>query len=85
MSQQTKINFTAPMPGELFKYGSQQYQIYEKLIAGGATNTEIQKIGCMSHTKRVSEIRKKLEPYLIDVKAERQHGGVYLYKLKGIN
>ena len=83
---QRSLNFDpVPKPGELFKYGSQQYRIYEKLISGGATSVEIQEIGCLSHTRRISDIREKLKPFLLDVKAERKHGSVYFYHLKGIN
>jgi hypothetical protein len=83
---QAALNFNPPpMPGELFKYGSQQYRIYEKLVSGGATSVEIQEIGCLSHTRRISDIREKLKPYLLDVKAERKQGSVYFYHLKGIN
>ena len=39
-------------------------------------------IGALSHTKRISEIRAKLKPYLLDVVAERIHGHVYLNKIK---
>ena len=86
MSQQTEINFAAPKPGELFKYGSQQYKLYEMLLSGGATSAEIQeRIGCLSHTRRISDIREKLKPYLINIEAKRQHGRVYFYKLTGIN
>lgn len=81
---QTSLNFTYPAPEELFKYGSQQRQIYEALMAGGITSVEIQKMGILSHTRRISDIREKLKPYLLDVEAVRQVGRVYLYKIKGI-
>jgi hypothetical protein len=82
--EQSAFNFTAPPAGELFKNGSQKYKIYEQLLAGGITNVEIQKLGALSHTKRISEIRKALEPYLLDVEAVRLHGHVYLNKIKGL-
>lgn len=81
---QSSLNFTpAPRPGELFKYGSQQYKVYEGLLAGGITSVEIQKMNILSHTRRISDIREKLKPYLMDVEAVRQSGRIYLYKLKG--
>jgi len=84
--EQATLNFNPPpRPGELFKFGSQQYQIYEKLISGGATSVEIQRLGCLSHTRRISDIREKLRPFLLDVKAERKQGSIYFYRLKGIN
>lgn len=82
---QSSLNFTpAPRPGELFKYGSQQYKVYEGLLAGGITSVEIQKMNILSHTRRISDIREKLKPYLMDVEAVRQSGRIYLYKLKGV-
>ena len=81
-TNQTIMNFKAPPANELFKYGSQKYKIYERLLAGGITSLEINQLGALSHTKRISEIRAKLKPYLLDVVAERIHGHVYLNKIK---
>jgi len=84
MMEQTAIDFSKrPKPGELFRFGSQQYKIYEKLISGGITNVEIQELGCLSHTRRVSDIREKIRPHLLDVKAERIRDGLFIYKLTG--
>jgi|LSQX01.2.fsa_nt_gb hypothetical protein len=81
---QSELNFTpAPKPGELFKWGSQQYKVYEGLLAGGLTSAEIQRMGILSHTRRISDIREKLKPYLIDVEAVRVSGRTYLYKMVG--
>lgn len=83
--EQANLNFNPPPSlGELFKYGSQLFQIYEKLISGGATSVEIQEIGCLSHTRRISDIRERLKPHLLDVKGKRQHGNVWFYKLAGM-
>lgn len=82
---QPELNFNpAPRPGELFKYGSQLYKIYEGLLAGGITSVDIQRLGSLSHTRRISDIRERLRPYLMDVKAKRDHGNVYLYRLSGV-
>lgn len=85
MTEQSSFNFSpAPRPGELFKWGSQQYKVYEGLLAGGLTSVQIQKMGILSHTRRISDIREKLQPHLMDVVAERQQGRVYFYKIIGM-
>ncbi len=80
--EQAAFNFKAPPANELFKPGSQKYKIYERLLADGITNVEINQLGALSHTKRISEIRAMLKPYLLDVVAERLHGHVYINKIK---
>ena len=79
---QAAFNFKAPPAHELFKPGSQQYLIYEGLLSGGITSVEIQKMGILSHTRRISDIREKLKPYLLDVVATRIHGHVFLNQIK---
>lgn len=85
--EQRSLNFNpAPKPAELFKYGSQLYLIYEKMLSGGITSPEIRDIsGSLSHTRRISDIREKLHPYGWDVEAKRLHGNVFINKLKEVN
>jgi hypothetical protein len=86
MSEQQELNLNPPpKPGELFKHGTQLYQIYEKLLSGGITSPEIRNIsGSLSHTRRISDIRTKLHPRGWDVESKRLHGNVFINKLKDI-
>ena len=80
---QPELKFDVPQPGELFKYGSQNYALYQALLQGGVTNVEMRDLFILSHTRRLTDVREAIRPYLMDVKKERLHGGVYLYKLSG--
>jgi hypothetical protein len=86
MNEQQTLNLNPPpKPNELFKPDSQNYKIYEELLQGGITNVEISKKYVLSHTRRISDIREKLKPYLLNVKAERITKGTFLYKITGSN
>jgi hypothetical protein len=81
---QSELNFNPPpQPHELFKPDSQNYKIYEELLNGGISNIDISKKYVLSHTRRISDIREKLKPYLMDVKAERITKGTFFYRLTG--
>jgi len=82
---QSQLNFRErPSPATLFTYGSQSYQIYERLLMGPLTNAEIVRgIGAFNSTGRISDIRKALKPYLMDIEATRVKRGLYSYELKG--
>jgi hypothetical protein len=79
-----ELNFNPPpAPGKLFKYGSQNYKIYESLLSGGITGGEIQEIfKVQSHTSRISQIRKKLAPHLFRVVGKKQPDKNCFYELK---
>lgn len=80
--EQTAIRFNKPHPGELFKPGSQDYRIYERLLAAPLTNSEIiDELRVFSYTRRISDLREKLKPYCMDVKATRIKDGLFEYKL----
>lgn len=75
-----------PKPEELnFKPGSQNHAVYTALLHGPVTNAEIvRKLGVFNSTGRVSDIRKKLRPYMMDVQATPMGtGGLYVYNLRG--
>jgi len=82
---QTELSFNKPQPHELFKKtGAQACRIYERLLVAPLTNAEIydprgMNIPCYS--RRISDIREKLKPYLMDVKATRIREGLFIYKL----
>ena len=80
---QTELMFSMPRPGDLFTAGSQNYRVFERLLAGPATNTDLINLKVWKYTSRISDIRAALEPYLMDVKATRLHEGLFEYSLKG--
>ena len=68
---QTALDFTRPKPEQLFTPGSQNCRVYERLLQGPASNGELifgLRIG--KYTGRISDIRKALRPYLMDVRAD---------------
>jgi hypothetical protein len=80
---QTAINFNKPQPHELFKAGTQDERLYSRLLVAPITNAEIvDELRIFSYTRRVSDLREKLKPYLMDVKAERVRNGLFIYTLK---
>lgn len=80
--EQQELNFNYPPPGELFTYGTQDYQLYERLYNGGITNVEIVKDLCfLQYNRGIHDVRKKLLKHNADVKMEKLHGKVYFYKL----
>ncbi|MDD4340293.1 MAG: hypothetical protein WC262_10845 [Bacteroidales bacterium] len=68
---QTALDFTRPKPDALFKRGSQNCRVYERLLAGPVDNGELpRKMFINKYTSRISDIRKALRPYLMDVRAD---------------
>jgi hypothetical protein len=73
-----------PKPGDLFTPGSQNYRLYERLLAGEVTNAEIVRhMNIYNSTGRAADVRKALKPYLVGVEATRICKGLWKYKLKG--
>ncbi|PKN20916.1 MAG: hypothetical protein CVU71_03815 [Deltaproteobacteria bacterium HGW-Deltaproteobacteria-6] len=85
MTGQSSFNFDLdplPRPGSFFRWGSQNYQVYERLLAGGITSAEMHKLNFLSHTKRISDVREKLNPLGYDVVCEVFSGKVNVWKIK---
>ena len=81
---QTEFTFDKPRPSDLFKPGSQNYRLYERLLMGSVTNHEIvEGMKIYNSTGRTADIRKALKPHLMDVQATRLHDGLFEYSLKG--
>lgn len=83
---QTALNFARPKPDQLFRAGSQNFRVYERLLIGPVSNVEIVKgMEIFNSTGRASDIRKALKPYLMDVEAkpDPMRTGVWVYKLVG--
>ena len=79
---QPELKFDVPQPGELFKYGSQNYNLYQALLEhGSVTNVGMRDLFILSHTRRISDLREKLKPYCMDVKKEFVGHGVFTYRL----
>ena len=67
---QTALNFR-PAPAALFRPGSQNFRVYERLLCGPVDNGELPRgMRINKYTSRISDIRAALRPYLMDVKAE---------------
>jgi hypothetical protein len=83
---QTQLSFSKPTPAELgLKPGSHADLIYRRLVDDGAiTNAEIVRgIGCFNSTGRVSDLRAKLKPFLLDIEARRVDKGLFSYRIRG--
>lgn len=82
---QTAMCFDRPNPDELFKTGSQCHRLLNRLLRGPVTNGEIiYHMRIANSTGRISDLREKLRPYLMDVEA--RHNGdrsEWIYKLVG--
>jgi hypothetical protein len=73
-----------PAPAKLFTPGTQSYLLYERLLRGEVTNSEIvRQMNIFNSTGRISDIRAKIKPYLLDIEATRINKGLFSYKLKG--
>ena len=73
-----------PAPDKLFNPGTQSYRLYEKLLQGEVTNSEIvRQMGIFNSTGRISDIRQTLKPYLMGIEATRINKGLFSYRLKG--
>jgi len=70
-ARQTVFQYDKPSPDQLgLKHDSQCRKLYERLLAGPVDNGEILfalRIG--NHTGRLSDLRVKLRPFLMDIKA----------------
>ena len=81
---QTEFSFAAPAPGQLFRYGSQNYQVYERLVSGGVTSAEMRDMNILCHTHRISDCREKLKPYNLEVVCEPFQGKVNVFRIRGL-
>ena len=81
---QTALEYTRPRPDDLFTPGSQCFRLYDRLLKGPVTNSEIVRdMGIFNSTGRASDLRKALKPHLMDVEAKRVRDGLFVYHLKG--
>lgn len=80
---QAELSFDRPRPGDLFTAGSQSYRIFERLLQGPVSNSEIVRdMGVFNSTGRISDIRKALKPHLMNVEAKRIRDGLFVYELR---
>ena len=76
---QAELNFTLPRPADLFKPGTQDYRLYERLLAGTITNAQIiDELRIFSYTRRLSDLREKG----INVKATRVRESLFKYEIE---
>jgi hypothetical protein len=72
---QTSMSFERPKPDKLFKEGSQNHRLYTRLLKCPVSKGEIiYSLKIANSTRRISEIRQALRPYLIDIKSTRIPG-----------
>ena len=72
----------------LFKTGSQNYRIVERLlICGKICNFQFADMNVLKYTSRISAIRNRINPYGFDIvaKLEDSKRNVYSYMIKEIN
>jgi hypothetical protein len=84
MTQTTIFDYNnRPLPADLFNARSQNYRVYERLLRGSITNGGIvRELGILKYTSRLTDVRKALKPYLMDIRAERVGtDGVFEYSL----
>ena len=63
--------FSRPAPSALFRNGSQNFRVYERLLIGPVDNGELPRtMRINKYTSRISDIRRALRPHLMDVQAE---------------
>ena len=78
--------FSRPSPSDLFRNGSQNFRVYERLLIGPVDNGELPRtMRINKYTSRISDIRKALRPHLMDVRAEadRFNPSLVVYRLVG--
>ena len=81
---QVGFNLSYPLASALFAYDTQCRRLYERLLEGPVTNAEIVRgLGIFNSTGRVSDLRKALLPYGVDVVAKRIQRGLFEYRLQG--
>ena len=80
---QAALNFDPdPYPPNPFKYGSQNWRLYERLKEGPTTNIEIvSQMHILNSTGRVSEIREFLKGNCMDLVAKPLGSGHWVYHI----
>jgi hypothetical protein len=77
-AEQAEMNFSLPRPVDLFKPGTQDYRLYERLLAAPITNAQIiDELRIFSYTRRLSDLREKG----INVKATRVRESLFKYEI----
>jgi hypothetical protein len=78
--------FSRPSPSALFRAGSQNFRVYERLLSGPVDNGELPRgMRINKYTSRISDIRRALKPHLMDVRAEadKLNPSLVVYRLVG--
>lgn len=86
MEQMVILFNPRPDPHALFKAGTQDYRLYDRLLHGPITSRQIvEELNILNYTGRLSDVRAALRPYLITLEARRVEGSLYDYRLKDGN
>jgi len=76
---QTEMIFNLPRPADLFKPGTQDYRLYERLLAAPITNAQIiDDLRIFSYTRRLSDLREKG----INIKTTRIKKSLFQYEIE---
>jgi hypothetical protein len=84
--KQVMLPLEPPAPDALFKPGSQNHRLYSRLLQGPVDNGEIiYQMRIANSTGRKADVKKALQPYLMDVKTEYDpvDRSRVIYKLAG--
>ena len=69
-------------PKNPFFFGSQNYEVYNLLLTGPQTGRDIQRLGILSHSRRISDLREALEPLGWTVKSKLVNGNPRIYEYR---
>ena len=78
------FNLKYPKPSELFTPGTHNFRIYERLLIAPLTNEQISDkddLHILAYSRRITDIREALEPFLFGIKTERVNKGLFKYSL----
>jgi len=84
--RQATLPLDRPRPDALFKPGSQNHRLYSRLLQGPVSNGEvIYQMRIANSTGRKADVKKALQPYLMDIKTEYDPSdrSRVIYKLVG--
>ena len=72
-----------PKPESLFAWGTQPRKLYEAMyLCGEVSNAQISRdLHILSYSGVINQIRKKLEPFNINIAVRKYRRGVFAYRL----
>lgn len=73
----------APKPESLFSFGTAPRRLYDALTQWGeVTNVQmVRDLHILAYSGVINQVRKAVQPFGLDVRTNRYHGGVFAYRL----